>query len=338
MKKLHPMTTAGVGLACAAVALLFSGYPAIASALALVGYFFTGPEIPKFTSWYQFVMFPLQGIILGFTLDYGHDRFPFFTVALFLIPFAPLLRLLFYKSMLHAKFLWVEPPLVAAAIGLWIAGNLVDPQGWPGWFYPVPPIIFTLHLLISFLSEGIFFNRLAKQERETNVGSKAPDFELPDQNGHPVRLSDLEGKRVVLLLFLRGDWCPACHMMLRTYEKHRELLREKNVLLLAIGPDDIGINAQMAEKMGVEFRILADRKQEVSKAYGTHLQKDPNMSPLQPKHYEEGQPMPSTFLVCEDGIIRYRSRADQVGEFVRPEIIFEILGKLRTTEKTFYQN
>ncbi|MBI3511308.1 MAG: redoxin domain-containing protein [Bacteroidetes bacterium] len=327
MKKMHHLTTAGIGLGAASVATLFSGYTSIASALALVAYFFTLSEVPKLSSWYQFVMLAILGPILGYTLDHGHARFPFFTVIIFITAILPLFRLIFYKAMLHTKLLWAEPPLILLCIGAYVCVNIFYPQGWQAWFYPVLPMAFTAHLVSVFVIEGRSMKKIKEKQGDTRVGSPAPDFELQDQTGNVVRLSDLKEKRSVLLLFIRGDWCPACHMMLRTYGKSSAKLREKNILLLGIGPDDMGTNKAMAEKLGIEFRILADPGQKTSIAYGTHIEKE--SVPFQGRSgYEEGLPMPSTFLICDNGIIRYRSRADNAGEFLNPEIIFDVLEKI----------
>jgi peroxiredoxin len=347
MKQVHPLTTAATGFLAAGIATYFSGYPIIASAACLVAIQMCGPEIPKFSSWYQIIVITLASVFLGITLDYAdnslsgfllpfgitnlgptHYYIPFQTITMLLVNFALLFRLVFYKNALHSRFLWVEPTALLLGIAAMVTGNLVYHARWSDWFFPVIPILFTLNLVIGFVREGRFLNKLASKEQGTKVGSTAPDFELPDQNGNSVRLSDLKGKRNVLLIFLRGDWCPACHMMLRAYAKSSDRLRDKNVLLLAIGPDELGTNKEMAEKLGIEYRVLADPKQEVARAYGTHLEHDPIPNPMRPR-YEAGLPMPSSFLLCDQLIIRYNSRADRVGEFLHPEEIFSVLDGIK---------
>jgi thioredoxin-dependent peroxiredoxin len=323
MKRIHPLTTIGLSLAMASVALVFSGYQPIACALALIGYFCTLPEVPKITSLYQNIVFPLQGTALGFTLDYGKDRFPFFTLICTLIAIAPMFRIYFHNAMKHTRFLWVEPSLLLVAIGGYVYANLEFSEGWAGWFYPAPPMAFSLFLTVGFIKGGMKLITLASQQKDTSIGKPAPDFELPDQTGQPVRLSSFKGSRHVLLIFIRGDWCPSCHMMMRTYEKSREKLREKNVLLLAIGPDDLGTNQQMAEKLGIEYKILTDNKQQTAIAYGSH------QADLRLDKYGVGVPLPSTFIICDQGIIRYQSRADQVGEFLNPGQVEQVLNGIR---------
>jgi hypothetical protein len=60
------------------------------------------------------------------------------------------------------------------------------------------------------------------------VGEKAPEFSLRSHRDQQVRLADFLGERHVLLFFVRGDWCPGWHIMLRTYQQHRHEFDAKN--------------------------------------------------------------------------------------------------------------
>jgi peroxiredoxin len=327
MKNIHPLTTAGIGLAIGSLASLLSGYPLIGCAFAFAGYFFTLPEIPKFTSVFQFIMFPVQGFLIGFSLDHGQHEFPWMTIMMTLIPLSTLPRLVFQNQMVHTRLLWLEPFLTSVALIIYFTSNVLQHHNWPYWVFPVMPIAFNFYLFKSFLIEGIFYRRNAKEIKMPEPGIEAPDFTLFDHRGEEISLSSYRNKRNILVFFIRGDWCPACHMMMRSYEANREKFQEKNVLLLAIGPDDFDVNRQMAEKLGLEYRILSDRDQKVAKLYGIHQPVDPASSKLRTA-YDDGFPMPAAFLVCTNGIIRFHSRADRVGELLKPELIFDVLGKL----------
>jgi peroxiredoxin len=327
LKTIHPLTTAGLGLLTASVALIFSGYPAVAAGISVAGYMFTFSEVPKYSSWYQFIMLPLQGFVLGFAIDQLHPGFPAFSVIMTLSGVTGLLRLIFSNQMLHTKFLWVEPVLTLIGIGGYFFFNIEGHYGWQSWFYPVVPYAFNIYLFQGFVFEGIHLNKLAKNSGMIEVGNLAPDFELFDQFSQPVKLSSFNGKRNVLLIFIRGEWCPSCHMMLRNYERNREKLQNKNVILLAIGPDAFDTNRDLAEKLGIDYRILSDTKQITAQVYGVHQEKDPIENKLR-KTYESGLQTPSSFLICDKGIIRYHSRADRAGELLKPNLIFEELAKL----------
>jgi len=140
-----------------------------------------------------------------------------------------------------------------------------------------------------------------------------------------VRLSDCRGKHPVLLIFVRGDWCPGCDMMLRTYERNRRVFQTKGVHVLGIGPDDISVNKDMVERIGVGFRMLSDDQQEVSRRYGVVCN---NAALEMAVDYAKGIPLPASFLADVDGTVRYVSSPERVGEFLNPELIFSTLQAL----------
>jgi peroxiredoxin len=223
----------------------------------------------------------------------------------------------------HRGYPWYEPLTIAAGIVLYITANTLAPIGWPGWVFPLVPLMLGIFNTVGFLMDLKDFRRTASVDYEVAPGRRVPDFVLPDENGAEVKASDFTGKRNLLLLFVRGDWCPSCHIMLRTYEKNREKFMEKDVMLLAIGPDPVGVNRNMVEKLGLDFRILSDEKQEVVRRFGVQLQESASYA-----KYETGIPMPASFLVDKSGVVRYTSRADQAGDFLNPARIFDAVHSL----------
>ena len=95
---------------------------------------------------------------------------------------------------------------------------------------------------------------------------------------------------------------------------------------MAIGPDPVGVNKQMVEKLGVEFKVLSDDKQRTAMNYGIQLRDYDNDFA---EKYQEGIPLPASFLVDRNSIVRYVSRPDKVGEFLNPSLIFPILETLK---------
>ncbi len=166
------------------------------------------------------------------------------------------------------------------------------------------------------------------QRRGVEPGEPAIDFVLPDQNGNMVKLSDFYGKTDVLLLFVRGDWCPACHIMLRTYYKYREKFKEKGIYFIAIGPDPQGVNKEMLERIGADFIILSDEGLKITNQYG--VQGEGQI----PNNDFEGIPLPAAFIVDKKGIIRYNTRPESPGEFLRPDSILLVIDGLQATEQS----
>ena len=69
--------------------------------------------------------------------------------------------------------------------------------------------------------------------------------------------------------------------------------------------------------------MLFRSKLEVSKKFCVRIQED-----VPGANFDPGIPLPASFLVDKKGIIRYTSRADRAGEFLRPDIIFDVLAKI----------
>ena len=157
------------------------------------------------------------------------------------------------------------------------------------------------------------------------VGDKAPDFSVPDQDGNNVSLSEYKGKSHVLIIFLRGDWCPTCHIMLRTYERNKEKFASKNIILLAIGPDPVGINKGLLQHLGLKYKLLSDDKNEAAKAYGMTFMTLKAGLP----NYHIGVPLPAAFLIDITGKIAYTTNPRKPGEIIHPDAIFPVLEKLK---------
>ena len=240
-----------------------------------------------------------------------------------LLGFVFSMRVTFIRQLGYVKALWLEPTFFVSGLGLFIYGNISHPGSLASWFFPLPMILFDAVGYSAMLKEAAAFKRGAKKDYKIGLGSTAPDFSLPDENGKTVSLSEFREKQNALLLFVRGDWCPTCHIMLRTYEKNNEQFKNKNVMVIAIGPDPQGVNKQMVEKLSLSFRILADDKQEALNLYGIQF-----LEPIMGQTYEVGSPLPASILVDKKGTIRHLCRADRAEEFLNTMHIFSVLEKL----------
>jgi peroxiredoxin len=325
MNKIHQSTTVGLLFALIGIGLFYAGY-SIISSLAFTGaYFLSIKEVSKYTSWYQFSMVFISAILIGVSIEYPYTSLPLITLALFVAACGSILRIVLFKIFSYTQHSWFEPLMMVVAGILYILGNIVHQNSWNGWVFPLPIMGFNAVLSFGIMKDKSQLLSFSKGGYRIETGKPATEFELPDQDGNMVRLSDFKGVRHLLLIFVRGDWCPGCHMMLRTYEKNREKFQQKNVFVMAIGPDPVGVNKGMVEKLGVEFKVLADDKQRTAMNYGIQLKDYDNDFA---EKYEEGIPLPASFLIDKNGIVRYVSRPDKVGEFLNPSLIFPIVEKL----------
>jgi peroxiredoxin Q/BCP len=99
------------------------------------------------------------------------------------------------------------------------------------------------------------------------AGDQAPDFELPDQNGDLVSLSDLRGQTVVLYFYPRAD-TPGCTTQACGIRDRRAEYDEAGARVIGISPDEVGDLEKFAGKYGLDFTLLADADHAVAEAYG----------------------------------------------------------------------
>ena len=98
------------------------------------------------------------------------------------------------------------------------------------------------------------------------VGTPAPDFTLLDEAGHPVTLSKLRGKNVVLV-FYPGDDTPGCNKQLCDFRDYWKEARERGTLVFGVNPQSAGSHTKFREKFKFPFPLLVDPGQRVASLY-----------------------------------------------------------------------
>jgi peroxiredoxin Q/BCP len=103
-------------------------------------------------------------------------------------------------------------------------------------------------------------------------GQQAPDFELPDQEGNPVRLSELRGQPVVLYFYPKAD-TPGCTTQACGIRDHRADYEAAGAVVLGVSPDPVKAVKKFADKQSLNFRLLADEDHAVCETYGVWAEK-----------------------------------------------------------------
>lgn len=103
--------------------------------------------------------------------------------------------------------------------------------------------------------------------KSIEVGDKAPDFTLPDENGNPVKLSTFRGKRVVLY-FYPADDTPGCTAQACGFRDNIDEIEEKNAVVLGVSPDNAHSHQKFRTKYDLPFTLLSDLDHAVAKKYG----------------------------------------------------------------------
>ncbi len=104
------------------------------------------------------------------------------------------------------------------------------------------------------------------------LGDPAPDFTLPDQHGHPVTLSQLRGRTVVLYFYPKAD-TPGCTQQACGVRDHRADYERAGAVVVGVSPDPVARVSKFADKHQLEFPLLADEDHSVAEAYGVLVQK-----------------------------------------------------------------
>ncbi len=103
-------------------------------------------------------------------------------------------------------------------------------------------------------------------------GQEAPDFELPDQDGREVKLSDFRGEPVVVYFYPKAA-TPGCTTQACGVRDHRADYEQANAVVLGISPDPVAKVKKFHDKEGLNFALLADEGHHVADAYGVWVQK-----------------------------------------------------------------
>jgi mycoredoxin-dependent peroxiredoxin len=149
------------------------------------------------------------------------------------------------------------------------------------------------------------------------IGDPAPDFELKDQNGEPVRLSDFRGDKAVALVFYPFTFTGICVGELCQLRDDQSEFVAAGVQVIAVSCDSKNSQKVWAEQRGFTCPVLSDfwPHGEVGKAYGVF-------------NDAVGCANRATFLIDKDGNVADRFETADLGTARTPERYAEALAKL----------
>jgi peroxiredoxin Q/BCP len=124
-------------------------------------------------------------------------------------------------------------------------------------------------------------------------GDRAPDFELPDQDGNTHKLSDYEGRNVVLYFYPKAS-TPGCTVQACGVRDHAADYDTANAVVLGVSPDPQKKLRQFVENEGLNFTLLGDEDHSVADKYGVWVEKS-----MYGKKYMGMER--STFVIGPDG-------------------------------------
>ena len=104
------------------------------------------------------------------------------------------------------------------------------------------------------------------------IGTQAPDFTLPDQNGNMHSLSEYRGKKVILYFYPK-DNTPGCTKQACGFAERFPQFTEKGAVVLGISKDSVASHKKFEEKYGLPFTLLADPELAAIQAYDVWQEK-----------------------------------------------------------------
>ncbi len=127
------------------------------------------------------------------------------------------------------------------------------------------------------------------------VGTKAPQFTLPDKDGNAVSLSDFLGKKVVLYFYPR-DNTPGCTRQACAFAQAYAGFKANDIAVIGVSKDSVESHRKFAEKYDLPFILLADPERRVIESYGVWQEK---------KNYGKVSMgvVRSTYIIDEKGFI-----------------------------------
>ncbi len=206
----------------------------------------------------------------------------------------------------------------------------------------VPPDTQNVHArVIAALKE----KRLA--DYVLTVGSKAPGFELNDQNGAPVSSAQLLTQARLVLCFFRGRWCPFCVGQMEAVNLLLPQIEQAGASLVAISPQTVQQSFFMVDQHKLRFPLLSDAGNQVARQFGLVYRVPDDQQAVYRRSFvnlpfANGDnswelPIPATFILDRDGTILYASADEDYTQRPEPREILHQLSTLQSSQSRPFQ-
>jgi peroxiredoxin Q/BCP len=149
-------------------------------------------------------------------------------------------------------------------------------------------------LSVTFLTLIVasIFAFAADQPQPPAMGTQAPAFTLPSQEGSQVSLDQFKGKWVVLYFYPK-DFTQGCTIEAHNFQRDLDKYTQMNAAIIGVSVDDVDSHKSFCTKEGLNFKLLADPSHKVVQEYGSIMEY--NGMTLAARN---------TFLIDPTGVIR----------------------------------
>lgn len=175
-------------------------------------------------------------------------------------------------------------------------------------------------------------------QQALKAGDRAPEFELPDANGQPVRSAGLLARGPLALVFFRGRWCPYCHQQLAALQRAAAEVSAAGAALVAISPQNAKHTYLTRDQHHLTFPVLSDAGNAVARQFGlayrvpdylrqTYLRTFVNLKVYNGDESWE-LPLPATYVIAADGVIAWAAVESDYTRRAEPAEVVERLRSL----------
>lgn len=154
--------------------------------------------------------------------------------------------------------------------------------------------------LLAMIAAGLVAATLVFAASIPTVGSKAPDFKLPSQEGQQVSLKDFSGKWVVLYFYPK-DFTRGCTIEAHNFQEDQPKYTALNAAIVGVSADTVDSHKEFCTKENLTFKTLADPTLTTIDAYGS---KQVLEGKMKESLKQDAIATRNTFLIDPQGVIR----------------------------------
>lgn len=191
---------------------------------------------------------------------------------------------------------------------------------------PSPLFITLIFVAVVFAAGGLWLTKRGLRQTPATLkpGSPLPDFQARDEQGAPLLSADLRGTPVVML-FVRGNWCPFCNAQVKNLTKYYKDIIDLGARLILITPRPLETTRRVAGFFEVDFEFWLDADLAIAKQLS--LLHAAGVPKSYGKEYGRDTVWPASLVVDATGIIRYTELSKHISDRPDPELLLRELGK-----------
>ncbi|EEI90035.1 antioxidant, AhpC/TSA family [Sphingobacterium spiritivorum ATCC 33300] len=163
------------------------------------------------------------------------------------------------------------------------------------------------------------------------TGEKLPDFELPNVANNIISSKQLLSQGKLIIAFFRGIWCPYCNLQIRALNNQLNQVSDKKATLVAISPQSLSCNSNMATQHKLDFDVLTDKDNNYARKLGITFELQDFVKP----YYKElgidlaafnandtyELPIPAVFVVDTDHTVLYTFADTDYTNRIDPDLL-----------------